>query len=415
MKTPPIPDTCIELPRDLLAAAWTEKDSRHMLTGALVDAKARRIVVCNGRTLAMLPIPGDAEIKPAYITPDKFKAVKAIAKGKTPLLLDFVAGTIAGLPLDPPDVLGDFPNYQQVIPNGEIVLRQSICPALLLDAAKSLGWTPKSTDFRSITLEFSAGEKDPVRLRHGGATGVLMPMVGGDLHGLLAKQPERSGSAPAATDAELSRLKAELHQANEGRKALAAEAEGLRAQLQALGAGGPSATPAKREGKNAKDAAPKQVSSATGPPSLKRNEDRNGIELRFDGKPDDTTRDAMKSQGFRWCPGQPGQPWVAKYSEENWVFAMSLSEGRGVPVPQPGEVPETPAAGPCHPPTGMDEAPPIRSAVIHGGESITPAELAKRLMSGRDGKIPTPAELEAERKAADATPPPPRKRILPDF
>ena len=79
---------------------------------------------------------------------------------------------------------------------------------------------------------------------------------------------------------------------------------------------------------------------------LSRNAERNGIELRFNGKPADATRDAMKARGFRWLPGKPGQPWAARYSEEAWVLATALAEGRPVnivPMPVP-PVPDTPAA-----------------------------------------------------------------------
>ncbi len=83
------------------------------------------------------------------------------------------------------------------------------------------------------------------------------------------------------------------------------------------------------------------VAMATDRPTVTRNEEKGGIELRFNGKPDDVTRDAMKARKWRWCPGQPGQPWVVKSSEEEWLFAQSLATGSAfTPMPDTPE-PET--------------------------------------------------------------------------
>jgi hypothetical protein len=69
------------------------------------------------------------------------------------------------------------------------------------------------------------------------------------------------------------------------------------------------------------------VSMATRPPVVSHNAERNGIELRFDGKPGDATRESLKAHGWRWLPGQPGQPWAVRYSEEEWLFANHLANG----------------------------------------------------------------------------------------
>ena len=375
------PTTTIELPKDLLATAWTG-EGRDSLTGAYVDAAARRIYVCNGRGMAFHPIPGEAPVKPAYITAEKFKeAKKTLRKKSDKLILDFAEGTLCGIPLDPPDARGNLPNYASVIPEEPAVYRAIFDPQLLLDVANSMGL---SGEPGFIELLCPADGRIAFTIRHKDAFGILMPGTRDGNYGGLTDHgkaaPKRSGNKPDAKQSdELSKLRTELYLANESRKAMAAEIEELKKRH-----GSPDGQPA--SAKPAKPAAdtPKEVPLATCPPTLTRNEERNGIELRFDGKPDDATRAAMKAHGFRWCPGQPGKPWVAKYSEENWVFAHSLAEGHGIPAPEPGE---------------PEEAPPIRSAVIHGGETITKEDLAKRLFSGRDGKIPTPAELEAERAA----------------
>ncbi len=98
-----------------------------------------------------------------------------------------------------------------------------------------------------------------------------------------------------------------------------------------------------------KDRPKREVPAATAPPVMTRNEQHQGIELRFNGKPDDATREAMKAHGFRWLPRQEGQPWAAKYSEERWVFATEISEQTAETIVRPlsqaaaSELPDAPA------------------------------------------------------------------------
>ena len=35
-----------------------------------------------------------------------------------------------------------------------------------------------------------------------------------------------------------------------------------------------------------------------------KNEEKNGLEIYFDGKPDENVRNILKSEGFRWAPSQ---------------------------------------------------------------------------------------------------------------
>jgi len=56
--------------------------------------------------------------------------------------------------------------------------------------------------------------------------------------------------------------------------------------------------------------------------TVRRNEDKGGIEVVFSAKPDRAVLDALKSHGFRWSQRQG--LWWSKFSEESWAFANSL-------------------------------------------------------------------------------------------
>lgn len=55
------------------------------------------------------------------------------------------------------------------------------------------------------------------------------------------------------------------------------------------------------------------------------NEEKNGIELRFDGKPEAEVIEALKSNGFRWSGKQ--KMWFAKQTDERIQFVNSLNGG----------------------------------------------------------------------------------------
>ena len=65
---------------------------------------------------------------------------------------------------------------------------------------------------------------------------------------------------------------------------------------------------------------------------VERNAEKDGIEIFFDDKPDETMRDRIKSNGFRF--GKYKKCWYAKYTPTRWEFAVSLT----TPV-APAEVP----------------------------------------------------------------------------
>lgn len=56
---------------------------------------------------------------------------------------------------------------------------------------------------------------------------------------------------------------------------------------------------------------------------IRINEERNGIELRFDSKPDQSVMDSLKANGFRWSKYQ--KMWYAKQTESRMDFANSLN------------------------------------------------------------------------------------------
>ena len=58
------------------------------------------------------------------------------------------------------------------------------------------------------------------------------------------------------------------------------------------------------------------------------NAEKNGVELRFDGKPAQTVLDALKEKGFRWSVKQ--KMWYAKQSNAIMEFVNSLSEEKTV-------------------------------------------------------------------------------------
>jgi hypothetical protein len=57
---------------------------------------------------------------------------------------------------------------------------------------------------------------------------------------------------------------------------------------------------------------------------IRYNEEKNGIELLFDGKPNAATREQLKSTGFRWHP--TGRYWYAKRNAAREGFARDLQE-----------------------------------------------------------------------------------------
>lgn len=66
------------------------------------------------------------------------------------------------------------------------------------------------------------------------------------------------------------------------------------------------------------------------------NEEKNGIEVKFGDKPEQSVLDGLKAHGFRWS--KPQKMWYARQSDERLEFVRSL-DGGGISVPV-NETPE---------------------------------------------------------------------------
>jgi hypothetical protein len=79
--------------------------------------------------------------------------------------------------------------------------------------------------------------------------------------------------------------------------------------------------------------------TASGPVQVSRNEEKQGIEIKFDNKPGPDTLEALKQHGFRWSRFQG--LWWAKYRDSRWAFALSLQGDNS-----PDGLPETDSTTP---------------------------------------------------------------------
>lgn len=361
------PETTIQLPWLLLAAASTDQ-TRYSLLGAYIDPIDRAVVVTDGKRCVIHPIPGDAPVKRGYITHDMVKMAKI--KNKAGLFLDYEAGLLNDIPTDyDEDKVGNYPNWRQIDPTFPATYRAILNPTLLAGIVSALGVGKDD----GIRLEFSDDGLAPFRILYKDACAVLMPMRGEDDSGLLV---ETKGTNTDALKKELAAAKAKLAEVLSERSdnhspdaaadvavidALRAELFQQRARVKELEAilASPHTTTGNAIPQTPKvkplDPKPKEkpkaeVPLATAPPVLTRNKQRNGIELRFNGKPQPADHSALLERKWKWAPGQPGQPWYCKYSEEQWVFAHSLAEGTTpapmpeTPDPEPANVTPAPAA-----------------------------------------------------------------------
>lgn len=360
----------MQLPKKLLAAASTDQ-TRIVLHSAMIDADNRRIVTTNGRIMCAIPIPGDAPIMPGYITPEMLNIAKA--RNKRALEYDYAAGTINGEPIVTPEgfyeKFGTYPNYQQVIPTDLPVYRIVLNPKYIQAIADGFGTESDA----GLTFEFTNDGLCPAIIRQGESLAVIMPMRGATESGLLVasdKDAEKLRKEVASLHKALSErsdiahtpaAEADVKVIDDLRNALFQERARVK-ELEAKLSG--NAKPADPKATLAPAPKPKrEVGLAIGPPTIGRNAEKDGIELRFNGKPDDATRASLKAHGFRWCPGQPGQPWAAKYTEERWIFANHLATGSAyTPMPEPETSPET---TPQNAPQASPHVPDPRVRKIH--------------------------------------------------
>lgn len=58
--------------------------------------------------------------------------------------------------------------------------------------------------------------------------------------------------------------------------------------------------------------------------TIKMNNEKNGIGIRFNGKPSSSVIESLKTNGFRWSVKQ--KMWYAKQNAERIAFAEGLGE-----------------------------------------------------------------------------------------
>ncbi len=326
--------TTLKIPKNLLKSASTDK-TRPVLQDAYIDTEARAIVCTNGRVLTKIPIPGAGKVKKCRITPQDLKIAKALdAKN---LIFDWHAGTLNGHPLENGgECPMNFPAWQQVIPREKPQFRVSFNPHLLQDIIESLG----GNDIGKITMEFSevTDQKSPppMMIKFGESIGILMPMSCEEPVGILQKI-----KAPKEQETPQEKIEETPIDSGAGEHSPTNEAPPFRDPTEE-----PAEKPSATKPKKAKEAAPekqpkkprKQSPLATAPPILTRNQERNGIELRFNGRPDDITRERMKAAGFRYYFAQEGRPWCATYTEERLILAQSIAEMPANPATDQPEI-----------------------------------------------------------------------------
>ena len=72
-----------------------------------------------------------------------------------------------------------------------------------------------------------------------------------------------------------------------------------------------------------------------------RNVEQNRLQILFDGKPDEETRAALKSNGFRWSPrNQAWQRQLTRNAEDAARRALNLSDTAPAPAPEEQAAPE---------------------------------------------------------------------------
>ena len=91
---------------------------------------------------------------------------------------------------------------------------------------------------------------------------------------------------------------------------------------------------AKRKGMPVIEIESKKEDSKMGTYSI--NQELNGIEIKFDSKPDEATLDALKGSGFRWHRAK--KVWYAKQTAERLELAQRLTDGQPAPAAKAAKV-----------------------------------------------------------------------------
>jgi hypothetical protein len=90
--------------------------------------------------------------------------------------------------------------------------------------------------------------------------------------------------------------------------------------------------------------------------TLSHNKEKDGVELRFPAKPSDAIRQRLKDKGWRWS--RFSSCWYARYSLEQFRFAMTIASDSGSPTPDPEPTHEEPST------EGDAEIPPMEPSAI---------------------------------------------------
>lgn len=110
--------------------------------------------------------------------------------------------------------------------------------------------------------------------------------------------------------------------------------------------------------------------------TVTKNEEKNGVEIRFSSIPPEETRDHLKAHGFRWS--KFGKCWYAKQSAEAVAVAERIKEAY-----------DTQAAGETKPAAEVQE---VNTAEEHRGEEMTSAQVVTE--PNRGDEIPPSVDSE---------------------
>jgi len=96
-------------------------------------------------------------------------------------------------------------------------------------------------------------------------------------------------------------------------------------------------------------------------------EEDNRVRIFFPGKPDETTRKALRSHGFVWAPSAGA--WQRKSSEGAWYWARTILRERGQAAPQRpvstvGPQPQPAPTTPASPPSSTTRSPERQAAMF---------------------------------------------------
>ena len=333
--------------------------------------RAGLAVATNGRILAVVPVGLAEDDEPGLVPAEAFQAATKGAGGSSVIRANGDVTVTNGKSLTVharPE--GEFPRWRQVLPAaGKLASwRLRLNPSLLWDLAQAIGWNKDEQCIALTLMEGPKGRPDvtrPIHVEHqAGGFGCLMPitrdkdepgpdvalaLAGGPVEGKaladysseeLATELDRrtakelglsdvpTGNVVFLADPELESAREELADAEReaveaswtGRPVDAAELLELeervsRLELAAAAPRVPAVEPEEVD----------ELEPIGGGVELRLNEERNGVELVFDEKPDADVRAELKTAGFRWH--RRLGLWYGKRTPDRLAFAARLVRG----------------------------------------------------------------------------------------